>query len=395
MKYGKVFLTAVLAVVFLASVSHAGVAGVFRLPYDSYQQWPSPCASSTMGWKVDQIFMEKSSLGYHLAEDWNGKCGGDTDKGAPLYAIADGFVEDANMGDGPTSGDSGGWLLIRHPLPDRISRWILYEHVLDILVSKGSQVSFGQLVAHLGNGNGRWQSHLHFEMRRTLFTMQGNPTLDLKTNPYYNPLPVAAAMLYSSPSLFIDDRSSAVVQNLPQGQWAKFLQSANAPGSTAFVEYSDDRFSLSRAASLGLIYGTVYFQKSDGSMWYYPNITDVFFESGNIYWVYSFYGGTRLNTLAPGHNFKEDRAKIDMIRSATANANFRSVKPETFTPYADDGTFSYSYMAFTYNNGSGDQTIYFNQATYKLNPLVRFTTYFDPATGSWTPWTQVNWNTLD
>ena len=35
MKYGRWFLTAVLAVVLLASVSHAGVAGVFRLPFDA------------------------------------------------------------------------------------------------------------------------------------------------------------------------------------------------------------------------------------------------------------------------------------------------------------------------------------------------------------------------
>ncbi len=386
MKYGRMFLTAVLAMTLFSGISYAGTAGVFRLPYDSNQQWPSPCTSSTMGWKIDQIFMEKSSRGYHLAEDRNGKCGGDTDRGAPLYAIADGFVEDANMGGSPTSGDSGGWLLIRHPLPDKTSRWILYEHVLDIVVWNGP-VYAGQLVAHLGNGNGRWEYHLHLEMRRSVFAKLG-------ADPYYNPLPVATAMLYSSPSLFIDDRSNTVVQNLVQNQWTTFIQRDNAPGSTAFVEYSGDRFSLSRAASLGLIYGTMYQWKNNA--WQpYGNINQVFFEAGYWYAVYSFYGGTRLNTLAPGHNFKEDRAKIDMIQAATGNANFKSVQPDDFRIAAETSTYTHWYMAFTYNNGSGNQTAYANQVTFKSNPLVRFTTYYDPATGSWTPWTQVNWNTLD
>ena len=241
MKYGKVFLTAVLTLVMFSGMSYAGVAGVFRLPYDPYQHW-SDCNSVGFKPKADQVFMNlntdlkdqygNSTPKYHLAEDWNGICGYSTDLGAPLYAIADGVVELASM-----PGKNGGWLLIRHPLPNGTSRWILYEHVLDIVVNSGP-VYAGQLVAHLGDGNGLYlgAAHLHFEMRRTLFTMKGHPTLDLETNPYYNPLPVATAMLYSSPSLFIDDRSNAVVQNMPQNQWTYFMQRDNAPGSTAFVE---------------------------------------------------------------------------------------------------------------------------------------------------------------
>ena len=398
------FLTAVLAVVLLASVSYAGVAGVFRLPYDPYQQWPS-CASSTMGWKVDQIFMEKSSRGYHPAEDWNGKCGGSTDRGAMLYAVADGVVEDAQQGV-LNSSDQGGFLLIRHPLPDRTSRYILYEHILDIEVNPrtGTQFKIGDVVyiddtvARLGDGNGYYTTlehcvtssscaHLHLEMRRSLFAK-------LTQTPYYPTLSPQTALLYSSPSLFIDDRSNAVVQNLVQGQWTYFMQRDNAPASTAFVEYSGDRFSLFRAANLGLIYGMMYQWKNNA--WQpYGDINQVFFEAGYWYAIYSFYGGTRLNTLAPGHNFKEDRAKIDMIRAVSTNPNFTSVQPDDFRIAADTSTYSHWYMPFTYNNGSGNQIAYANQFSFKSNPLVRYTAYYDPATGSWTPWTQVNWNTLD
>lgn len=39
MKYARLFLMAASAVVLLASVSYAGTAGVFRLPFDPNQRW--------------------------------------------------------------------------------------------------------------------------------------------------------------------------------------------------------------------------------------------------------------------------------------------------------------------------------------------------------------------
>ena len=393
MRYGRMFLTSVLAMSLFSGISYAGVAGVFRLPYDSYQQWPAPCASSTMGWKMDQIFMNLYSVNnqYHMAEDWNGKCGGSTDRGAVLYAIVDGVVQDANM-----DLAQGGFLLIRHPLPDGTSRYVLYEHILDIEVNPrtgaqfktGDAVYIGDTIARLGDGNGYYvgNAHLHLEMRRSLFAK-------LDTNPYYNPLTTQTALLYSSPSLFIDDRRNAVVQNLPQGQWTNFYQTANAPGSTAYVEVNGLRLSLQRAAALGFIYQYVYLQKN-GLWYYYPDITQVFFDVGNTYWIYAFAGGTRLNILVPGHNFKTDRAKIDMIHAVNGNSNFARVYTQ-YTSSWSDSSFDYLMMVFSNDNDSALRYSYVAQATSKANPLVRFTAYQDPITGSWTSWTQVNPNTLD
>jgi len=399
-------LTAVLAVVAFSGMAYAGTAGVFRLPFDPNQHWSCP----SIGYWNDppdhgQNFMNLNTglttPKYHLAEDWNGKCGGSTDLGAVLYAIADGVVQDANM-----ALSQGGFLLIRHPLPDGTSRYTLYEHIQSIETNPrtgaqfkiGDPVYISDTIARLGDGNGYYATqehcgvnfpcaHLHFEMRRSVF-----PNLD--TNPYYQPLLVSDALKYSSPSLFIDDRSNAIVQNLVSGQWTNFLQNAHAPGSTAFVEYGGDRLSLQRAANLGLIYSVVYFQQN-GAWYYYPNIADVFFSAGNTYWIYSYAPGLRLNILTPGNNFKTDRAKIDMIRAVSANSNFKGVKPDDFRLYNSDQSFDYWYMQFTYNNGSGDQALYANQATMKSNPMVRFTAYYDPATGQWTAWAQVNTNTLD
>lgn len=223
----------------------------------------------------------------------------------------------------------------------------------------------------------------------------GNSSVDLYQTPYYPTIPIRLALdTYSSPSLFIDDRRNAIVQNLISNQWTSFAQNANAPSSTAYVEYNGERYSLQRAMNAGLIWKEVWFQQS-GQWYYYPDITNVFFNAGNMYWVYAFVSGTKLNILVPGHNYKEDRAKIDMIRAVSGNSNFKSVKPDTFALAYSDGSLYQWIMQFTYNNGSGNQIVYANQITLTSNPLVRYTAYYDPATASWTPWAQVNQNTLD
>lgn len=396
MKATGKFLLGMLAMFVFFGVAYAGnTAGVFQLPFDTNQRWKYADGTNCpyVGYKTsaDQIFMQLYSVNnkYHLAEDWNGKCGESTDIGAVLYAIADGVVQDANM-----TLAQGGFLLIRHPLPDGTSRYILYEHIQSIETNPRTGLKFkapdpiyiGDTIARLGDGNGSYPNaaHLHFEMRRSLFSK-------LDTNPYYQPLPVQTALLYTSPSLFIDDRRNTVVQNLVQNQWAIFAQNANAPSSTAFVEYNGERYSLQRAVNVGLIYQYVQVQIS-GTWYYYPDITKVLFNAGKTYAVWSFVGGAKLNILVPGHNFREDRAKIDMLHAVPANSNFQNVKTDDFTLYSSDQSFDYWYMQFTNDSG---QAVYANQATLKSNPLIRYTTYYDLATGQWNGWTQVSPNTLD
>lgn len=89
-------LVMALAVMWFSGIAYAGnTAGVFQLPFDSNQRW-SDCRD--IGYKplADQIFMNflADKNKYHLAEDWNGVCGGSTDLGAPLFASADGVVQD-------------------------------------------------------------------------------------------------------------------------------------------------------------------------------------------------------------------------------------------------------------------------------------------------------------
>jgi hypothetical protein len=299
----------------------------------------------------------------------------------------------------------GKLLLIRHPLPDGTSRYVLYEHVQSIETNPrtgtqfkvGDPVYIGDTVARLGDANGYYETaaacgndpgcaHLHFEMRR-------NSSVDFHQDPYYPTLSVANALLYSSPSLFIDDRSNAIVQNLVQGQWAIFAQNANAPSSTAFIEYNGERYSLKRAIQLGYIYQYVYEQRS-GQWYYYPDVANVFFGAGNTYAVWSFVNGAVLNILVPGHNFKADRAKIDMLHRAASDTRFTDIKTEIWSErlsWAGNPDWELRSVGFGFNGG----VITMYHATHKTNPLIRLVGFNDPATGAWNGWLQVTPNTLD
>lgn len=389
----------VFAALLWTNISYAGhTAGTFQLPFDPKQKWQ---ACSSIGYKQppDLYFMQlNSGKGrYHAAEDWNGVCGGSTDLGAPLFAIADGVVQ--NLEDSWSTSDSfGKLLLIRHTLPDGTQRDVLYEHILDIAnnprtgakFKKEDAVRKGELIAHLGDGNGQYASaaHLHFEMRR-------DTSVGLKEPPYSNPLTTANALRYASPSLFIDDRSYPYEHALPGSSWTFIPWYFNAPSSTAFVEYNGERYSLQRAVNAGLIYRYVYVQVN-GSWYYYPDITRVFFGAGNTYALWSFVSGAKLILFVPGDHFRADRARQDMVRSASRDSRFIDIKTETYGEYlgwAQD--WELRYMAFSYSSAGRSGTIYFNQITLKSNPLVRYTSFYDPDARQWTAWTPVDWNMLD
>ena len=95
------FLFGVLAMFVFSGVAYAArTAGVFQLPFDINQKWKyangTDCPDIGYRTPADQIFMQLYPVAnkYHLAEDWNGKCGGSTDIGGLLFAAADGKVQD-------------------------------------------------------------------------------------------------------------------------------------------------------------------------------------------------------------------------------------------------------------------------------------------------------------
>jgi len=105
----------------------------------------------------------------HFGEDWNGRGGGNSDLGDPVYSIADGivtFAHDVRMG-------WGNVVLIRHAYRDPTSGKVkfidsLYGHLDKMSVKLGQTVKRGQQVGTIGTNRGMYPAHLHFEIRHNI-----------------------------------------------------------------------------------------------------------------------------------------------------------------------------------------------------------------------------------
>jgi murein DD-endopeptidase MepM/ murein hydrolase activator NlpD len=106
---------------------------------------------------------------FHFGEDWNGRDGGNSDLGHPVYAVADGIVTFAyNVREG-----WGNVVLTRHAYRDPASGKVKYIDTLNghldrIMVKTGAPVKRGQQIGTIGTNFGMYPAHLHFEMRHNL-----------------------------------------------------------------------------------------------------------------------------------------------------------------------------------------------------------------------------------
>jgi murein DD-endopeptidase MepM/ murein hydrolase activator NlpD len=97
----------------------------------------------------------------HLGEDWNKNTGGNTDCGEPVYAAANGvinFAQDAGPG-------WGNVVIIDHALASGEKIQSLYGHLQEMVKTSG-EVKKRDPIGKVGNANGRYPCHLHFEMRK-------------------------------------------------------------------------------------------------------------------------------------------------------------------------------------------------------------------------------------
>lgn len=132
-------------------------------------------APNAKGYYVAQGFGEENArFGglKHLGEDWNGKGGGDTDLGDPVYSVANGIVT-AWGAYGPGWGNV---LRIAHAYVTNGETNLvesLYAHLLRVKVTNGQHVRRGERVGAIGNADGRYLAHLHFEIRLTAYLPLG------------------------------------------------------------------------------------------------------------------------------------------------------------------------------------------------------------------------------
>lgn len=127
----------------------------------------------------------------HLGEDWNKNSGGNTDCGEAVYAAANGVVS--------YSGDAGpGWgnvVIVTHSLEDGTRVQTLYGHLREILKTTG-EVKIREKIGTIGNANGKYLCHLHFELR------EGSSPMWNQAGPGYS----ADRSGWLDPSNFIDQR---------------------------------------------------------------------------------------------------------------------------------------------------------------------------------------------
>ncbi len=101
---------------------------------------------------------------HHLGDDWNGLGGGNSDMGDSVYSVANGIVVFAwNIGSG-----WGNIVRVLHNTGSKdkpVHVESFYAHLKDIFVHPGQRIRRGQKIATIGNAEGVYLAHLHFEMR--------------------------------------------------------------------------------------------------------------------------------------------------------------------------------------------------------------------------------------
>jgi len=124
-----------------------------RFPVDNFEtQW-----NTTAGYS----FGDKTSYGYHEADDLNINAGGNADLGQPLYAVADGEITSVHTHTG--SNTFGKHLHLKFNT-DGKDYFAHYAHCDQILVSEGTKVKKGDKIATVGN-TGTTYAHCHFAIK--------------------------------------------------------------------------------------------------------------------------------------------------------------------------------------------------------------------------------------
>lgn len=145
----------------------------------------------------------------HLGEDWNNPEREGGDCGLPVYAASKGkIVYAANTG-----GSWGNVVIIRHLLPDGTEVETLYGH-LTVIERNDGLVGRRELIGTIGDGNGNFDCHLHFELRHSNCTSWGLPGPGYLNN----------SVGWTDPSDFIDSHrtlGAQIFSDIPSNSWKR------------------------------------------------------------------------------------------------------------------------------------------------------------------------------
>jgi uncharacterized repeat protein (TIGR01451 family) len=205
--------------------------------YGGYGLCPASKGSPSCYWlcrgfqdTVDNV-CQKTGYGNHLGEDWNrGSISTPDDFGDTVYAASNGQVIFART-NVPIANSVLIWgkvIIIRHTLPDGTLVESQYAHLKDMNVSEGATVTRGQPIGTIGDGDGNWYSHLHFEIRYPNCPWWGNAGPAWSTN----------ATGWANPANFINSHRSltcgfAAGQGATGSEMTAFEGANNSAGGQA------------------------------------------------------------------------------------------------------------------------------------------------------------------
>ena len=126
----------------------------------------------------------------HLGEDWT-TAKGDAAMGEPVYSVADGWVSVAQ--DFKNAWGKVAFICYRTPG----GRWppfveVMYAQLKTLDVTGGQFVKRGQQIGEVGNAEGTYLAHLHWEVRQTVGLGVG-PGFDTKRDGWLEPSQFLAA----------------------------------------------------------------------------------------------------------------------------------------------------------------------------------------------------------
>lgn len=182
---------------------------------------------------------EPSCGSYHPGEDWNGRGGGDSDMGQPVYAVGRGLVFWKGWANG-----FGNAVMTIHKLPDGEIVVSFYTHLQSYTdLSLLSEVSHSTIIGYVGKTD-TVAAHLHWEIRReSMFNVEANgagsddDVISLSASYPVNYWPGVdssfVASNYHDPSDFVKNHSAV-------GQYSSIYQSTakTVAFAEAFGQYS-------------------------------------------------------------------------------------------------------------------------------------------------------------
>jgi len=181
----KMLLTLVAPLLLIGSAGAAAAEGLAKVNLADGFDFPVGKPDAT-GYYKSRGLRLRSPL--HFGEDWNGRGGGNTDLGDPIYCIGDGIVTFAY----DVKSTWGNVVIVRHAYRDSVSGQVkycdsFYAHLLTIMTTVGAQVKRGQQIAKLGSNSGMYPAHLHFEIRYNIHIGMNRTSFAADTKNFADP----------------------------------------------------------------------------------------------------------------------------------------------------------------------------------------------------------------